>query len=98
MTHNQHFELESTARLRCLVSEPENADIFWTRNDLPVVQSDRIQFEEFGTVLVIQNFSTSDNDQYACNLPKANSFDTFSFNVAATCEFYPSQFQSLCLI
>lgn len=34
--------------------------------------------------MIIENFTTSDNDQYACNLPKANSFETFSFNVAAT--------------
>ncbi|KAI6177052.1 hypothetical protein M3Y97_00865500 [Aphelenchoides bicaudatus] len=74
MQHDQHFEIGSTARLQYL---------FWTRNDLPVVQNERIQFEDFGSTLIIQNFTTSDNDLYACNLPKANSFDTFSFNVAA---------------
>lgn len=87
MDHEQHFEIGSNARLQCLVSDPSKADLFWTKNDLPVVQTDRIQFEEFGTVLVIQNFTTADNDQYACNLPKANSFETFAFNVAGTGNF-----------
>jgi hypothetical protein len=87
MNHDQHFEIGSTARLQCLVTEPQKADLFWTRNDMPIVPNDRFQFDEFGTVLVIQNYTTADNDQYACNLPKANSFETFDFNVAGTCKF-----------
>lgn len=95
MDHDQHFEIGTTARLQCAVTDPTKADLFWTRNDLPIVASDRIQFEEYGAILVIQNFTTADNDQYACNLPKANSFDTFAFNVAGTCKQFLTNFYNL---
>lgn len=68
-------------------------DLFWTHDDMPVTQTERIQFEDYGSTLVIQNFTTGDNGLYACNLPKANSFETFSFNVDATGKLYLNLFQ-----
>lgn len=84
MNHEQHFEMESTARLQCLVTEPAKADLFWTKDNLPVMETERIQFEEYNTVLVIQNFTTKDNGRFECNIPRSTSFDTFTFDVSAT--------------
>lgn len=44
MNREQNFEIGSTAKLRCLVSDTAKADVFWTKNDMPVAQTDRSKY------------------------------------------------------
>ncbi|KAI6235537.1 hypothetical protein M3Y95_00062000 [Aphelenchoides besseyi] len=79
---DQHPEIGSEARIVCNVSKPEQAEVFWTIDNRQVVRDDRIEFADDNTVLIIKNFTSSDNNVYTCNIPQeANGIASADLNV-----------------
>jgi hypothetical protein len=86
MSRDQAIEIGTNASIRCLVSDPTNAIVFWTFDQKPVLPSERITLHEQDTLLEVGNFTETDNGIYSCHLsnPMNNEISTFSFKVFAS--------------
>jgi hypothetical protein len=86
MSRDQAIEIGTNASIRCLVSDPSNAIVFWTFDQKPVLSSERITLHEQDTLLEIGNFTETDNGIYSCHLsnPMNNEISTFPFKVFAS--------------